>query len=267
MTARGRKPPVGEPVLERAVRLLGAFDASGRGLQLAALARRSGLAPSTALRLARQLTGLGLLERSGDGTFTIGIRMLELASRAPRGHGIRSIALPYMEELHRATGHHVLLGVRDGDEAVLVERLSPAGTTDDAYPVGGRMPLAGTGVGLALLAFAPEDFRTAYTRIERQYDPERVPVTPAVLRRHIARIRADGVATITRPSGPAYASVAAPVFGHRLEPAAAISVVGPPRVLAPSNVRAAVVAIAGTISRQLRSNGHGYAGIPMRDGQ
>ena len=118
VTIRGHKPPVGEPVLDRAVRLLDAFDGSGRGLPLAVLARRSGLAPSTALRLARQLTDLGLLERSGDGDFTIGIRMLELASRAPRGHGVRSTALPYMEELHRATGHHVLLGVRDGDLCV-----------------------------------------------------------------------------------------------------------------------------------------------------
>jgi DNA-binding IclR family transcriptional regulator len=157
----------------------------------------------------------------------------------------------------------VLLAVRDGDEAVLIERLSPAGTTDEnAYPVGNRMPLAGTGVGLALLAFAPEDFRAAYTQAGRQADPESAPVTPAVLRRHLARIRADGVATIARPTGPAYASVAAPVFGHRPEPAAAISVVAPPRVLAPSNVRAAVVAIAGTISRQLRSSGH----VPLQPG-
>jgi len=125
-------------VLDRVVRLLEVFDASGRGLQLATLARRSSLPPSTALRLARQLTDLGLLERSGDGTFTIGLRMLELASRAPCGQGLQSIALPYMEELHRATGHHVPLGVRDGDEAVLVERLSPAGTIDDAYRVGSR---------------------------------------------------------------------------------------------------------------------------------
>jgi len=251
MAVRGRKPPIGEPVLERAVRLLDAFDASGRGLQLAPLARRTNLAPSTALRLARQLTELGLLERSADGAFTIGLRMLELASRAPRGHGVRSIALPYMEELHRAAGHHVLLGVRDGDEAVLIERLSPAGDTDNGYPVGSRMPLAGTGVGLALLAFAPDDFRAAYTATERKIEPEGTQIMPAVLRRQIARIRSERVATIARPTGPAYASVAAPIFGTGQEPVAAIAVVAPPRVFAPANVRIAVVAIAGAISRQL----------------
>ncbi len=76
-------------------------------------------------------------------------------------------------------------------------------------------------------------------------------MTPAVMGRQIARIRADRVATISRPHGPAYASVAAPVFGTGAEPLAAISVVAPPLVLTPSNVRAAVVAIAEAMSRQL----------------
>ncbi|WP_308818713.1 IclR family transcriptional regulator [Pseudonocardia alni] len=254
MPARGRKPPVGEPVLDRAVRLLDAFDASGRGLRLAELARRSGLSPSTALRLARRLATLGLLERAEDGTFTVGLRMLEFAARSPRGHGLRSIALPYLEELHRATGHHVLLGVRDGDEAVLVELLSPVADRSPLYPVGSRLPLAGTGVGLALLAFAPEDFRVDYTAREHRIEPEGVLVDRAALVRRIARIRADRVATIARPAGPRYASVAAPVFGRSPDPAAAVSVVGPPGELEPETVRAATIAIAGAISRRLRGD-------------
>jgi DNA-binding IclR family transcriptional regulator len=255
MTGRGRKPPAGEPVLDRAVRLLEAFDPSGEGLSLAELGRRSDLAPSTALRLARRLTALGLLERADDGDFTIGIRMLELAARAPRGQGIRAIALPYMEELHRASGHHVLLAVRDGDEAVLIERLSPAGAPRGMYAVGDRMPLAGTGVGLALLALAPEAFRIAFTATARVIEPEGIRVESAVLRRRLARVRQDGVVVISRPITPGFASVASPIFGAGREPVAAISVVAPPQALAAATVRTAVVAIAGAISRRLGSTG------------
>jgi DNA-binding IclR family transcriptional regulator len=255
MTERGHKPSVGEPVLDRAFRLLDAFDPSGEGLPLAELGRRSGLAPSTTLRLARKLTTLGLLERADDGDFTIGIRMLELAARAPRGHGIRSIALPYMEELHRASGHHVLLAVRDGDEAVLIERLSPAGAPRGLYAVGDRMPLAGTGVGLALLAFASEEYRADFLTTARVIEPEGVRVDPARLRRRLARIRQGGVVVISRPVEPGYASVASPIFGIGHEPVAAISVVAPPPALAPATVRTAVVAIAGAISRRLGGPG------------
>ena len=46
-----------------------------------------------------------------------------------------------------ATGQHVLLAVRDGHQAVLVERLSARGAGRVMYRVGGRMPLHSTGVG------------------------------------------------------------------------------------------------------------------------
>lgn len=37
-------------------------------------------------------------------------------SPAPRGHGLRAAELLLMRDLHRLTGRHILLGVRDGDE-------------------------------------------------------------------------------------------------------------------------------------------------------
>lgn len=255
MTDRGHKPPVGEPVLNRAVRLLEAFDPSGKALSLSELGRRSALPTSTVLRLARQMLELGLLERLDDGRFTVGIRMLELGSRARRGNGIGSIALPYIEELHRVTGNYVLLGVRDGSEAVLVARLSPRGPTDEMYPVGARMPLAATGLGLALLAFAPDDDQAAYLRTPRPIEPEGVTFDPQAVRAHLDRVRGDGFATITRPVGHHWASVACPIFGPDHEPLAAIAVVAPPHALAPRSIRTAIIAMAGVISRQLGGPG------------
>ena len=50
--ARGKRPPKGEPVVDRALSLLSAFDAGQRRLTLAELSRRSGIPVSTTLRLA-----------------------------------------------------------------------------------------------------------------------------------------------------------------------------------------------------------------------
>src|SRR5580693_329417 len=154
--ARGGKPARGEPVLDRAFRILNAFGPEHRSLTLTALSGRAGLPKPTALRLARKLVELGALERSGTGEYAIGLRLLEVASLAPRGHGLRATALPYLEDLHHATGQHVLLAVRDGAEAVLIERLSARGAGRVMYRVGGRLPLDATGVGLVLLAHAPQ---------------------------------------------------------------------------------------------------------------
>ena len=151
----GRRPPHGEPVLNRAFRILAAFGPDDRSLSLTSLSARAGLPAPSALRIARQLVELGALERDEEGRYMVGLRLLEIASLAPRGHGLRGTALPYMEDLHHATGQHVLLAVRDGHEAILVERLSAHRAGQVLYRIGGRMPMHATGVGLVLLAHAP----------------------------------------------------------------------------------------------------------------
>ncbi|WP_019634402.1 IclR family transcriptional regulator [Actinomadura atramentaria] len=225
--ARGKRPPHGEPVVERAFALLAAFDARHRSLTLAELARRSGLPKTTALRLARVLTGLGALERSEDGAFSIGVRLFEIATLAPRAQGLRAVAMPYLEDLGLVTRQHVLLAVRDGEEAVLVERLSAPGADPVLYRVGGRLPLHSTGVGHVLLAHAGFDEQAAYLARDRRAEPEGVPVRADALRRDLAAVRRDGFAVVARPAPAPMVSVAAPVRDAAGEVVAALSVVVP----------------------------------------
>ena len=71
--ARGRRPAHGEPVLDRAFRMLGSFGPAHRSLSLTSLSARAGLPKPTALRLARKLAEWGALERTGDGRYVIEI--------------------------------------------------------------------------------------------------------------------------------------------------------------------------------------------------
>src|SRR4051794_2524129 len=86
---RGKRPPQGDPVVDRAFALLAAFDAGHRSLTLGELSRRSGIPTSSTLRLAGRLMAWGALERGADGRFTIGLRLWEAASLAPRGPGLK----------------------------------------------------------------------------------------------------------------------------------------------------------------------------------
>jgi hypothetical protein len=150
-------PKAGEAMIDRAFAVLRAFDAGHRVLSLAGLVQRTGLPHSTALRLARKLTEAGALERLDDGHYVIGLRLLEIASLAPRGHELRAVAMPYLKDLFHVTHQHILLAVRDGDTATLVEWLSAHNAGPALFRVGGRMTLPGTGVGMVLLAHAPAD--------------------------------------------------------------------------------------------------------------
>ena len=230
---RGKRPPSGEPVIDRALSLLAVFSADRRAVGLAELSRRSGLPRSTTLRLAARLVEWGALERDADGRYVVGLRLFEVASLAPRTHGVREVALPYLEDLHDVTRQHVLLAVRDGAQALLVERLSTHGAVDIAYRVGGRMPLRDTGVGLVLLAHTSEG------------------TEPPELATRLAAIRRDGLAVFDRRLPAPVTSVAAPVRDASGAVVAAASVVVPAESAPPRAYEHAVAATARAVSRAL----------------
>ena len=249
--ASGAAPTAaGEPVIERAFTLMSGFDPAHRVLSLSDLARRSGMPVSTALRLARQLVAQGALERRGR-SYVIGLRLWELASLAPRTQGLREAAMPVMGDLSVATGQHVLLAVREGSEAVLVERLSGRSAMTVLYRIGGRLPLHSTGVGLVLLAHAEREFQEEVLARPLVHEPEHRPVDLTALRRRLADTRRDGLVIVHRNVPEPLVAVAAPIRGESDDVVAAVSVVIPAGDMDAKRVGPAVRAGARAISRAL----------------
>ncbi|WP_370617393.1 IclR family transcriptional regulator [Mumia sp. Pv 4-285] len=247
----GGKPVQGEPVVDRAFALLHAFSDAEPVLSAADLSRASGVPLSTTYRLVARLVAWGALERRPDGRYTVGLGLLEIASLAPRGHGLREIAMPYLGDLADATRQHVLLAVREDDEAVLVERLSFRDAEPIHYRVGGRMPLHSTGVGLVLLAHADVETqeRLLHRRLTRQ--PEGEPVDVTALRSTLAEVRRDGVAELHRGSPRPVLAVAGPVWDGRDRCTAALSVVVSDGSVSARHLVPAVRAACRAISRAL----------------
>jgi DNA-binding IclR family transcriptional regulator len=114
----------GESVLSRAVRIFEAFTPDERVLSVSQIARRARLHLATASRLIAELESHGLLDREPDRRVRVGVRMWELALRASPTMGLRNASRPFMEDAHAVLGHHVQLGVLDGDDVLFVERRS-----------------------------------------------------------------------------------------------------------------------------------------------
>ena len=156
------------------------------------------------------------------------------------------MALPYLEDLHEVSGQHVLFAVREGDEALLVERLSARGAVEIDYRVGGRMPLDDTGVGLVLLVGAP-------AAVQARVLGARAPAAADRVRLRLQDVRRHQVAVFERSSPAPVSSVAAPVrdgLGHTL---AAVSVVVPAGSAPP---RASVPVVRSTALAVSRGLGH-----------
>lgn len=193
----------------RVLTILGAFDETHQRLTLSDLSRRSGLPLSTVHRLVNELERWRALVRDPAGGFRVGLRLWELGQLAPGR--LRDVARPWLQELFDSTRENVHIAVRDGVEALYVDKVYGRRAVPIVSRVGGRLPLHPTGVGKALLAHQPDWFVRSYLQrpLER---PTAFTVTePGRLGRELRRVRERGWATTCEEMTLGSCSLAAPV--------------------------------------------------------
>lgn len=251
--ATGRAESTG--VLGKAITLLSTFSSRRSELGVSDLARYSGLATSTVHRLVGEMVDHGILERTRDRRYRIGLGLFEIAALAPRGPALRELALPFMEELYEATGENVQLAVRQGHEVLFVERIAGRRSVSVRTRLGGRFPMPPTGVGLVLLAHAPVEVQDRVLADPLPRFTSETVTHPEQIRRKLADVRRRGYAISDRQVTDDAASVAAPVFDVDGSVAASISVVARVGSARPSALIGPVRSAAREVSRQLATAG------------
>lgn len=221
------KTPHQESVLSRAARILEAFRQDEPALSVSEIARRSGLHVATASRLVGELAAHGFLSRDGDRRVRIGVRLWELATRASPTLLLREAAMPFMEGVHDVVGHHVQLGVLDGDDVLFLERLSAPAAVINYTRIAGRLPLHVSSSGLVLLAHGPAELKERVLADPLTAHTPATPATPARLRALLAEVRQQGYAYCPGYVHPEALGIAAPVRGADGTVVAALSVIVP----------------------------------------
>lgn len=224
--ANERKPLNERSLLFRSFAILNAFSGDGRRLTLADLVERTGLPKATAHRLAGQLVELGALQRVDD-WYQLGVRLMELAGLVPLQHHLREVAVPFLHDLFAETRETVHLGVLDGSSVVYVDRVDGHRRANVPTRIGFRMPAYCTGLGKALLAFAPQPLIDRVIANELVALTPRTIVVPSVLREELRQVRATGVAYDREENQIGVACVAAAVVTQGGGAVVAISVTGP----------------------------------------
>jgi DNA-binding IclR family transcriptional regulator len=183
-------------VIERMAKLLEVLARHAQPVPLKTLSQASALHPSTAHRILGALVNDGLVERVDPGSYRLGIRLLELGNLVKARISVREHALPYMRELHAATGEAVNLSVRRDDEIVYVERTSSGRSLMQVVNiVGARAPLHITAVGkLFLLEDGSEGLRGYAQRTHLPQFTRNSLTTVGALEKDLDRIRRNGYA-------------------------------------------------------------------------
>ena len=246
------KTPHHESVLSRAARILEAFSQDEPALTVSEIARRSGLHVATASRLVAELVAHGFLSRDDDREVRIGVRLWELVTRASPTLSLRDTAMPFMEGVHDVVGHHVQLGVRDGDDVLFLERLSAPSAVINYSRVAGWLPLHASSSGLVLLAHGPVTLRERILAGPLTTYTPQTPATPAQLRVILADVRQQGYAYCPGYVHEEALGIAAPVRGGDGTVLAALAVIVPNDASAQAVVPVVRTAARG-ISRALGS--------------
>lgn len=158
----------GVAAVERALSILGAFQAGDQALPLVEISQRTNLYKSTVLRITQTLLRHNYLQRIEGGLYRIGPTPLILGALYQRSMKLGDILLPLMRELADQTGESVSIYMRNGDVRVCLHRVDSKHAVRDHVREGDVLPLERGSGGRILLAFSGAKGEP-YETIRREY--------------------------------------------------------------------------------------------------
>jgi IclR family transcriptional regulator, acetate operon repressor len=194
---------------------LSVLEALAQHSRLADIAADTGLAKSTVHRILQSLVSWGFARPDGDGGYLPGPRILTLAGRVMNRFDPVRHAAPALRDLRDTTGFTVHFAIRNGDEAVYVEKLEGSRPYQMRSRIGMSISLHTTAIGKAVLSHLPPAevtdivARTGLTRIT-----EKSITNVAALRRQLDEARVRGYAVDAGENDPGIYCLGAAVFDH-----------------------------------------------------
>jgi DNA-binding IclR family transcriptional regulator len=206
--------------------LLRLLAAAPSGLRLTELAVAATLPKPTVHRLLRALQVEGMVAHDANSKrYSLGLDLFSLAARAGNSGNLRELARPALLRLTGALGETIFLLVRNGYDAVCIDRSAgPLPIRSFTGDIGGRVML-GLGQGaMAILAFLPEAEREEVIRYNLPRLRETTSLDEAFLRAEAMRVRQTGYCDSSSGLIPGMAGIAVPILGQDFRAVAALSI-------------------------------------------
>jgi IclR family acetate operon transcriptional repressor len=251
------EPQSGVQSVTRALDLLEAFPKHGPEIGLTQIANLLQLNKATAYRLLSTLEERGYVQRSPENRkYRLGVQAFELGLYFQNQLEVRRIALPFLRAMVEQTHEAAFLCVREGDQALCVERVESEHEVNIfALRVGGKQPLHWGGAPRALLSGLDEAGLEAYAA--RTGLPGITPHTLTTLEQlkaDVQQTRQKGYVLSVNDVTLGIAAIGAPVFDHSGCVVASVSLSGLTNRFNPehiSEVTQIVLTAADSISSQL----------------
>jgi IclR family pca regulon transcriptional regulator len=215
--------------LERGLAILSCFTPARPVLGIADIADHLGMSRSTTHRYVITLVALGYLEQGASRKYRLGLRVTDLGMSALNSTELREHSYPYLQELRERTSYTVALGVLDGPEALLIDRVrsfrrGPNGGNLDLQ-AGSRLPAYCSSIGKLLLANLPEAYqREVFTSMKLTKRGPNTITSKKALRDHLEQVRTAGLGVDDEELAEWIYSISTPVRNEDRDVVAAVSI-------------------------------------------
>ena len=213
----------------KALSLLTLFNHARTEIGLSELTRASGLNKATVYRLLCELQSGGFVEQTGsDRAYRLGPEVLRLAALREAAVPILSVSRAILDRLSADTGETAHLSLVRGESLnSLSHAYSPRHATRVMMEDAEVLSFHGTGSGLAVLAFADDDFVDRILSRPLVAHTDLTLTDPARIRQVLETVRASGLAEAVGGFEADVDSHAAPIFGADQRPIGALAVAAP----------------------------------------
>ncbi len=217
-----RPPPKGRPLargtplvpaVSRALALLERLAGARVPMSLARLATELALPKSSVHGLCSTLVSFGYLRRQGDGSFTIGPRVMGLAEAFVSGTDVIREFAALWADSGSAPDESVVLSVLSGGDALYVAVRNSPRPLGLAFTVGMRLPAYLSGSGKAMLSLlSPDEVRRLYAGGLQARLTRKGPRDVEALLKELALTRKRGYSIDDEAVREGVCSFGAPVF-------------------------------------------------------
>ncbi|HZG14240.1 MAG TPA: IclR family transcriptional regulator [Candidatus Bathyarchaeia archaeon] len=217
--------------------------------------------PKTSVhRMVKTLEEMGFLQKDAQGRYSLGLLFLQFGQLVADRLDIRHLALPFMNQLRDEVGEAVNLIVKDGPDAIYIEKVDTQHPVRMYTKIGRRAPLYAGACARVILAFLPDEEREQYLgEIELKPIGKGTIVEHRTLCDVVEQSRHLGYTISYSELENETAAVAAPIFDYTGQLCAGLSIAGPESRFQPDRLPHLIEKVketAANISRQLGWTGH-----------
>jgi DNA-binding IclR family transcriptional regulator len=211
--------------VKNAMRILRLFSLDRPALGVTEISKALGLSKSTVHHLMSSLTNEGLLEKTPESKYQLGLAFLRLSGIIEEQMEIHRESLPILIRLRDEFDENAYIGILEQTKVAYLQKAESRNSSPSLSQIGSRNPAFCTGTGKAILAYQKEEIIAEIAKDLHSYGPNSI-TDPELFKRHLLEVKNQGYAICIDEINKGISSIGVPVRNYTGKVIAAVSIVG-----------------------------------------